>query len=249
MTQIELAMGERLMLVKYLTVLATETGETLEDARVQARQEIDRIVKKGDDLSLSGMKAEALSRMKAEEVKKQKAEEEAATAKKLADQYMERYEAGLSIIAAAQQARDAGDHSKAHRHLVKGIEELTDRKQKEDAVAKKKLEEQQAAAKKKLEEQEFNDFLQFFCAFVVLLVFLILGRGWIDATSSTQQAQDLAASQARELSASNALIRGIAVTVSLALTCVTLAMFDFGGSRFFWRSATGANRKVLCLEN
>jgi hypothetical protein len=77
MTQIELAMDERLMLVKYLTVLATDTGETLEDARAQAKQEIDRIVNKGDVLSLS--------RIKTEVVKKQKAEEEAATAKKLAD--------------------------------------------------------------------------------------------------------------------------------------------------------------------
>ena len=77
MTKIELAMDERLMLVKYLTVLATDTGETLEDARAQVRQEIDRIVNKGDDLSLS--------RIWAEVVKKQKAEEEAATAKKLAD--------------------------------------------------------------------------------------------------------------------------------------------------------------------
>ena len=192
MTQIELAMGERLMLVKYLTMLATDTGETLEDARVQARQEIDRIVRMGDVVSLSGMKAEALSRMKAEEVKKQKAEEKAATAKKLADQYMELYEAGLSIIAAAQQARDAGDHSKAHRQFVKGIEELIDRKQKEDAAAKKKLEEQQAAAKKKLKQQQFKDFLQFFCAFVVFLLVLGLVDRFCFHGFYFQQAQEAA---------------------------------------------------------
>ena len=184
MTQIELAMGERLMLVKYLTVLATETGETLEDARVQARQEIDRIVKKGDDLSLAQMKAEV--------VKKQKAEEEAAAAKKLADQYMELYVAGISIIAAAQQARDAGDHSKAHRQFVKGIEELIDRKQKEDAAAKKKLEEQQAAAKKKLKQQQFKDFLQFFCAFVVFLLVLGLVDRFCFHGFYFQQAQEAA---------------------------------------------------------
>ena len=184
MTQIELAMGERLMLVKYLTVLATETGETLEDARVQARQEIDRIVKKGDDLSLAQMKAEV--------VKKQKAEEEAAAAKKLADQYMELYVAGISIIAAAQQARDSGDHSKAHRHFVKGIEELIDRKQKEDAAAKKKLEEQQAAAKKKLKQQQFKDFLQFFCAFVVFVLVLGLVDRFCFHGFYFQQAQEAA---------------------------------------------------------
>ena len=44
MTQIDLAMDERLMLVKILTVLATDNGDTLEDARVKAKQEIDRIV-------------------------------------------------------------------------------------------------------------------------------------------------------------------------------------------------------------
>ena len=37
---------------------------------------------------------------------------------------MERYDTGLSIIAAAQQARDAGDYSEAHAQFVKGIEEL-----------------------------------------------------------------------------------------------------------------------------
>ena len=58
MTQIELAMDERLMLVKYLTVLATDAGETLEDARAQAKQEIDRIVNKGDVMSLSRIKTD-----------------------------------------------------------------------------------------------------------------------------------------------------------------------------------------------
>ena len=134
------------MLVKYLTVLATETGETLEDARVQARQEIDRIVKKGDDLSLSGMKAEALSRMKAEEVKKQKAEEEAATAKKLAD------------LEAAAKKREAED-----------------RKQKEDAAAKKKLAEQEAAALREQQAKDsFMTFCVFvlFC-FLFVIPFLL----------------------------------------------------------------------------
>ena len=37
---------------------------------------------------------------------------------------MERYDPALSIIAAAQQARDAGDHGGAHAHFVRGVEEL-----------------------------------------------------------------------------------------------------------------------------
>jgi len=37
---------------------------------------------------------------------------------------MERYDPALSIIAAAQQARDAGDHGCAHAHFVRGVEEL-----------------------------------------------------------------------------------------------------------------------------
>ena len=37
-------MDERLMPVEYLTVYATDCGETLEDARAQAKQENDRIV-------------------------------------------------------------------------------------------------------------------------------------------------------------------------------------------------------------
>ena len=37
-------MDERLMPVEYLTVYATDCGETLEDARAEAKQENDRIV-------------------------------------------------------------------------------------------------------------------------------------------------------------------------------------------------------------
>jgi hypothetical protein len=59
-SKIDLAMDERLMLVKYLTAYATDCGETLEDARAQAKQEIDRIVNKGDVVSLSRIKARAI---------------------------------------------------------------------------------------------------------------------------------------------------------------------------------------------
>jgi hypothetical protein len=41
------------MPIKYLTVYTTDCGETLEDARAQAKQEIDLIVNKGDVVSLS----------------------------------------------------------------------------------------------------------------------------------------------------------------------------------------------------
>jgi hypothetical protein len=37
---------------------------------------------------------------------------------------MERYDTALRIIAAAQQARDAGEHGGAHAHFVNGIEML-----------------------------------------------------------------------------------------------------------------------------
>ena len=37
---------------------------------------------------------------------------------------MERYDPGLRIIAAAQQARDAGRYSEAHARFVEGIEQL-----------------------------------------------------------------------------------------------------------------------------
>ena len=62
--KIDLAMDERLMLVKYLTAYATDCGETLEDARAQAKQEIDRIVNKGDVISLSRIKARAMCTQK-----------------------------------------------------------------------------------------------------------------------------------------------------------------------------------------
>ena len=45
------------MTVGYLTVYATDCGEILEDARAQAKQDIDRIVNKEDDVSLSWIKA------------------------------------------------------------------------------------------------------------------------------------------------------------------------------------------------
>jgi hypothetical protein len=64
MTKIDLAMDERLMLVKYLTAYATDCGETLEDARAQAKQEINRIVNKGDVVSLSRIKARAICSQK-----------------------------------------------------------------------------------------------------------------------------------------------------------------------------------------
>ena len=55
---IDLPMLERLMLIKSLTVCATDCGETFEDARAQAKEEIDRIVKKGDIVSLSRIKVQ-----------------------------------------------------------------------------------------------------------------------------------------------------------------------------------------------
>jgi hypothetical protein len=63
-------MDERLMPVGYLMVCATDwrdprrregEGETLEGARAQPKQEIDRIVNKGNGVSLSQIKARALS--------------------------------------------------------------------------------------------------------------------------------------------------------------------------------------------
>jgi len=54
-------------------------------------------------------------------------------------QSMERYDAGLSIIALAQTARDAGDYSTAHAHFVKGIEELMRLVQDEQNEATKSL--------------------------------------------------------------------------------------------------------------
>jgi len=63
-TNIDLAMDERCLIVKYLTAYATDCGETLEDARAQAKQEIDRIVNKGDVVSLSRIKARAICSQK-----------------------------------------------------------------------------------------------------------------------------------------------------------------------------------------
>ena len=37
---------------------------------------------------------------------------------------MEKYDAGLRIIATAQQAREAGDYVQAHEQFIQGIEEL-----------------------------------------------------------------------------------------------------------------------------
>jgi hypothetical protein len=52
---------------------------------------------------------------------------------------MERYDPGLKIIAAAQQARDTGDYSEAHEKFVKGIEELMKLVQHEQHDATKSL--------------------------------------------------------------------------------------------------------------
>ncbi len=51
------------MPVEYLTVYATDCGETLEDARAQAKQEIDRI-NKGDAVSLPRIQARAICTQK-----------------------------------------------------------------------------------------------------------------------------------------------------------------------------------------
>ena len=50
------------------------------------------------------------------------------------------------------------------------------------------------------------------------------------ALQTTKSHAALSTQQPQELASSNALNRGIAVTVSLVLVCVTLAMFAFGGS-------------------
>jgi hypothetical protein len=60
MTKIDLVMEERLMPVGCLTVSATDYGETLEDERTQPKQENDRIVNKGNVVSLSRIKVRAL---------------------------------------------------------------------------------------------------------------------------------------------------------------------------------------------
>jgi hypothetical protein len=48
MTKIALDVDEGLMPVEYPTVHAPDCGGALEDARTQAKQEIDRIVNQGD---------------------------------------------------------------------------------------------------------------------------------------------------------------------------------------------------------
>ena len=59
MIKIDVEMDGRLMAVEYLSVYATDCGETLEDTRAQAKQEIDRIVNKGVVLFL-GSRREAV---------------------------------------------------------------------------------------------------------------------------------------------------------------------------------------------
>jgi hypothetical protein len=52
---------------------------------------------------------------------------------------MERYDAGLKVIARAQQSRDAGNFTEAHAQFVKGIEELMRLVQSEQNEATKNL--------------------------------------------------------------------------------------------------------------
>ena len=54
-----LAMDERLLLVKFLIGLSTDCGESIEDARAQAKQEIARLVTSNDITALSRLKARA----------------------------------------------------------------------------------------------------------------------------------------------------------------------------------------------
>lgn len=57
MSTADLALDERLQLIAFLIKLSTDCGESLEVARAQAKDEIDRLVAKGDVLTLLRLKA------------------------------------------------------------------------------------------------------------------------------------------------------------------------------------------------